>query len=180
LLSLVALALVQTGRIAADRSFPPTASGLRALLGLALILMGIVAWRRRPSDQSEAPLPSWVASIDSLKSGHAGAMAAALAGLSPKMIIITTGLALQLVQEDLPKRLTLLDLGVFILIGSLTIAAPVLYRLFSGSSADQTLVTLRQWLIVNNTRIVAASLVLIGVMMVVGGLRSLSGSFPRA
>ncbi len=180
LLSLVALALAQAGKIAADQAFQPTASGLRAVLGLAVVLMGIFAWRRRPAVQSQAVLPKWVASIDSFRPGRAGALGAALGGLSPKMIIITVGLALQLVQANLSAGLALLDLGVFVLVGSLTIAAPVLYRLFSGSSADRALGNLRLWLIVNNTRIVAASLVLVGVMMVIGGLQSLSGTLPQA
>ena len=59
----------------------------KMVLGGVLVLMGFRHWRKRPAPGTTAPMPKWMAAIDSITPVKAFGLAVALSVLNPKNLI---------------------------------------------------------------------------------------------
>ena len=66
-------------------------------------------------------------------------------------------------------------LAVFVILGSLTVAAPVLYYLFAGQSAEKMLTGWKAWLVDNNATVMFILLLVLGMLLLGQGLGGLIG-----
>lgn len=64
---------------------------------------------------------------------------------------------------------------VFIVLGSLTIAGPILYYLVGGAKARASLDAMKEWLAVHNAAVVTVLFVFFGVKLVADALPALAG-----
>jgi hypothetical protein len=80
-----------------------------------------------------------MATIDSFTAGKAFGLAALLAGVNPKNLALTLAAALSIAQAGLSGAVLWIALGVFIVLASLTVAAPVVYYLLAEQSAEKVL-----------------------------------------
>ena len=163
---LVVLLLAGAAGSGDDDEVSGSRSWLPLVVGVALLLMALRQWRGRPRDGDEVALPAWMGAIDAFGPGKALAAGFALSAFNPKNILLTIGGMASIVAAGVSSGEELVALAVFVLIGSLGVAAPVVIAFALGDRADATLARLRTWLTRNSAAIVAAILVLIAAKLI--------------
>jgi len=100
-------------------------------------------------------------------------MAALLAGVNPKNLGLTMAAAMTISEAGLSNSQSWVALIVFAILGSLTVAIPVLYYLIAGDAADETLNSWKVWLIANNATVMIVLFLILGMKLVGDGLGGL-------
>jgi hypothetical protein len=178
----VALAAVSTivyvvshdGNVATSSTAADSVSWGKIVLGVVFLLLARRNWRNRPAPGTEPPMPKWMARIDSLSPWQAAALGVVLAVANPKNLILTMGSAAGLAQLGLSTSDAIVATVVFVLLGSVTIAGPVLYALVSGERARSSLDSAKAWLAEHNAAVMAALFLVFGVDLIAKGLPPLT------
>jgi threonine/homoserine/homoserine lactone efflux protein len=168
--------LVSSGANASEDSEPATwVSILKLVLGLLLLLVAVRQWRHRPHDDA-APgeLPKWMQSIDSFTPGRSLGIAAALAGVNPKNLLLTVAAAAAIAQTGASSGEQAVALAVFIVIGTLGPGAPVAIYFAMGDRATHLLERLKGWMAANNVAIMAVLCLVIGAKLLGDGISGLA------
>ena len=171
----IVLILANLGKISTGGTPSTLAYALKLLLGLLFLFLAIRQWRSRPKEGEEPQMPKWMATIDSFTAGKAFGLAALLAGVNPKNVALTLAAALSIAQAGVSGAAPWIALVVFVILGSLTVAGPVLYYLFAGQSAVKMLTSWKAWLVANNTTVMFILLLVLGVALIGEGLGGLIG-----
>jgi predicted transporter len=82
--SAVVYVIADQSNAATSGSASDTVSWVMIVLGAALLLLAARQWRSRPAPGAEAPMPKWMAGIDTLTPGKAIGLGLLLAGVNPK------------------------------------------------------------------------------------------------
>jgi threonine/homoserine/homoserine lactone efflux protein len=151
-----------------------TISWLKIVFGVLFLLLALRMYRDRPAPGAEPAMPKWMSGIDALTPGKAFVLGLLLAGVNPKNLILTFGAATGLAQLGLSTTDVVVSLIVFVVVGSLTIAGPVLYYLLGGERAKRELDQLKGWLSVHNAAVMAVVLLVLGVDLIAKGLPPLT------
>jgi hypothetical protein len=177
------LALFAVGGIGifiADKASDSTGSGpgsfaslVLTVLGALLVLLALRTWRGRPMPGTDAPMPAWMASIDAFTPVKALGFAALLGGVNPKNLLLTLSAAAVIGTSGLSGTDSFLALLVFVVIGSLSVAIPVIYYLVGGDKAKQTMDGWKTWLGANNATVMTVLLIVIGAKLLGQGVGSL-------
>jgi len=146
----------------------------KIVLGVLLLLLALRNWRKRPAPGAEPEMPKWMAGIDALAPGKALGLGFLLAGVNPKNLILTAGAATGVAQLGLSTADVIVSLAVFVVLGSLTIAGPVVYYLLGGESAKTRLDALRVWLAAHNDAVMAVLFLVFGVNLIAKGIPPLT------
>jgi Sap, sulfolipid-1-addressing protein len=171
----IVLVLANLGKISAGGTPSTLAYVLKLLLGLLFLLLAIRQWRSRPKEGEEPHMPKWMASIDKITAGRAFGLSALLAGVNPKNLGLTLAAALSIAQAGLSGAQPWIALAVFVILASLTVAAPVLYYLFAGQSAEKMLNSWKAWLVANNATVMFILFLILGAKLIGDGLSGLIG-----
>jgi hypothetical protein len=157
-------------------SGPSTAaSAIRLLLGLLLLFLAAKQWKKRPSPGEEPEMPKWMETIDSFTQVKALGLALLLSGVNPKNLVLTMAAALSIAQANLNSFQSFVLLGVFVVIGSVTVALPVIAYLIMGDKAAKTLNEIKAWLTHNNATVMFVLLLILGVDLVGRSIAELWG-----
>lgn len=151
-------------------------SWLSIVLGVALLLLALRTWRTRPGPDVTTEPPRWMAGIDGLQPGKALGLGALLAAANPKNLILILGAAAGLAQLGVSTGDALWGLVAFVVVGSLSVATPVVYYLVGGAGARSSLEDLKAWLGLHDEAIMAVLFVVFGVVLLSQGLAPLTGS----
>ena len=116
-----------------------------------------------------------MAAIDSFTAGRALGLAALLSGVNPKNLALNLVAATTIAGAGLATSQQVIALIVFIVLASVSIAAPVLYYLIAGASAEKTLNGWKAWLIANNGAVMAVLFLIFGVKLIGDGIGVLFG-----
>jgi hypothetical protein len=178
----VALAAVSTivyviahdGDVATSSTAADSVSWGKIVLGVVFLLLARRNWRNRPARGAEPPMPKWMARVDSLSPLQAAGLGVVLAAVNPKNLILTIGSATGLAQLGLSTSDAIVATAVFVLVGSLTIAGPVLYALVGGEQARASLDSAKAWLGEHNAAVMAALFLVFGVDLIAKGLPPLT------
>jgi threonine/homoserine/homoserine lactone efflux protein len=164
------------GASGASSGGPRTLASLIVLaLGLLLIVLAFVEWRRRPAPGAEVEMPKWMATVDSLEPSKAFGLGVLLSAVNPKNLTLAVGAALAIAQAGLSAVQGFVVLLVFLIVASITVGGAVLYYLVGGESAKQRLDGWKTWLGQNNALVMALLLLIIGVVLLGKGLGGLIG-----
>jgi hypothetical protein len=172
--SLVLLA-ANAGKVAAGGEATDASFVIKAIFGLLFLALAVKQWRSRPAPGEEAAMPKWMATIDTFSAGKAFGISALLAGVNPKNLGLTLAASLTIAQSGLTGSDPWIALAVFVLVGSVTVLAPVLYYIFAGESAEKLLTTWKVWLSANNATVMAVLFLVFGVKLLGDGLGGLLG-----
>ena len=167
-------ALSDAGDASTSSTASDTISWGKIALGVVLLLFAARTWRRRPGPGEEAPAPKWMSGIDELTAGKALGLGLLLAGVNPKNLILTAGAAAGLAQLGLSTSDAVISLIVFVVIGSLTIAGPVVYYIAGGEHAKVRLDTVKAWLAVHNGAVMAVLFLVFGANLIAKGIPPLT------
>lgn len=151
----------------ADEGGPSAwASAIQLVLGILLLLVAMRQFLGRPHGDDEAPVSKWMAAIDDFGPTKATAAGAGLAGLNPKNTLLAVSAAVTIAQTGIPDGEQALAYGVFALLGTVGVAAPVVIYLLLGDRADAVLAGLQRWMSHNNVVIMAVLCLAIGAKLV--------------
>jgi hypothetical protein len=146
----------------------------KIVLGVLFLLLAARQWRSRPAPGSEPAMPKWMGGIDALTPGKALGLGVLLAGVNPKNLILTVGAATGLAQLGLSTTDVVVSLIVFVVVGSLTIAGPVVYYLLGGEKAKTELDELKGWLATHNAAVMATLFLVFGVDLIAKAIPALT------
>jgi hypothetical protein len=149
-------------------------SWLKIGLGLSFLLLARREWRKRPAPGVEPEMPKWMARVDALTPVEALGLGVLLGGLNPKNLALSIGAAAGLAQLGLSTPDAVVSLVVFVAVGSLSIAGPVIYCLLGGEKAATELNQLKDWLGRHNDAVMAILFLVFGVALIAKGLEPLA------
>ncbi len=147
----------------------------KLILGVLLLLLAGRQWQSRPAPGETPAMPKWMAGIDSFTPGKAFGLAVVLAGVNPKNLLLSIAAGMALAALDLSTSEAVVSMLVYVLIGSISILVPVVYYLVGGAKAKRSLDSLKDWLAVNNTAVMAVLFLLFGVKLIADALPGLGG-----
>jgi len=149
---------------------PAWASWLRIVLGAVLVLYGATQWRGRGA---EAEPPGWMRSIESAGPGEAFRLALLLSAANPKVVLLAAAAGLSIGAGDLTPAGDAAAVLLFTAIASVSVATPVAAYLLLGDRVLGPLGRARDWLVRNNTAVMAVVLVVLGALLLQKGITAL-------
>jgi hypothetical protein len=137
---------------------------------LALIAYGIYHWLTR---HSHTESPRWMRSFSTLTPTRAGITGLVLVVVRPEVLICCAlaGLAIGSGGHDMAANWILAT--VFVAVAGSTVAIPVLAYAGAGNRLDDPMARLKDWMERNNAAVLAAILVVIGLMVLYNGIHPL-------
>jgi threonine/homoserine/homoserine lactone efflux protein len=160
----------------ADDADSATADGAHIatlVVGLLFLALAVKQWKSRPRAGVEPELPKWMAGIDGFAPGKCFALGALLSGLNPKNLAMAVSAGVALAETGSSSGQVALGALIFILIGSVTVAGPVLGSLVAPSRTAPLLEEAKQWLGEHNATIMIVLFLVLGATKTGEGLASL-------
>lgn len=142
-------------------------------LGIAAIALGVRQWRSRPKPGDELELPGWIAKVEGITAASAFVLGAFFGGLKPKNLLLSIGLGVSLEATGVSGGEAATVLGVAVLIGASPLLVPVIASLVALDRISAGLDRLRDWMVRNNSALVGATLLLVGVLLIGKAVSSL-------
>ena len=171
LVALTAVFVASSDALGGLHNKPPAwASWTRVVLGLALIAFGIYRWLTR---RSHTESPKWMRSFATLTPPRAVITGLVLVVVRVEVLTMCALAGLAIGSGDLGIAGDWVTGGIFIAIAASTVAVPVLAYAAAGHRLDDPMTRLKEWMERNNSAMLAAILVLIGLMVLYNGAKAL-------
>jgi hypothetical protein len=159
---------------ATDSTTGDTIAWGKIVFGALLLVLAARNWRNRPAPGAQPEMPKWMAGIDVLKLGKALGLGLLLAGVNPKNLMLAAAAAAAagagLAQLGLSTGDAVGSLIVFVVVGSLTIASPVVSTTCSAAPAPRLrLNEMKNWLALHNDAVMAVLFLVFGVNLIAKG-----------
>jgi threonine/homoserine/homoserine lactone efflux protein len=135
---------------------------IKLVFGLLLLTVAVKQWQGRPKKGEEPPMPKWMAAIDGFTAGRSLGLGVLLSGVNPKNLALTVAAAATIAQAGLSGGESAVAVAVFVVIGSLTVAGPVLLYLALGERAAKTLGEIKEFMSDHNAVIMAVLCLVLG------------------
>lgn len=157
-------------RSLASRNIP----GIQLLLGLVFLAMAIYELRLIPRTKNhEPPRYKWFDNLDRFTLLQVFFVAFVMAGLNVKNVGLVMSASSSLIGAGLFGPRAWIIFGLFILLGSSPIIAPVLYDYIRCPHSQERLKQWRDWLLVNNALVLFVLFLILGAKLVGKGLSGL-------
>jgi hypothetical protein len=173
----VGLAALTAGFVASSSALgglhksPPTwLSWLRVVLGVALIAFGIYQWLTR---HGHTESPRWMRSFATLTPARAGITGLVLVPIRLEVLIMCALAGLAIGNSGLGIAVDWIMAAVFVAVAASTVAIPVLAYAGAGHRLDDPMARLKDWMERNHGALLAAILVLIGLIVLYHGVHAL-------
>ena len=141
------------------------------LVGIALVVVAVVEWRRGRRHPSDA-LPKWLSSVDKLGPWSAFGIAIAL-NVRPKGLLLAIAAGLAIRAANLSTGESAVVIAIYTIIGALTVAVPVVMSLVDRKGMQPRLLEMKDWISRNNTTVTALIVLVIGVVIIGAGMANL-------
>ena len=146
---------------------------LKILLGATLVILAVRKWLGRPRPGETPATPSWMAGLDTITPRRAFTIAFLLGSVNPKNLVLTVSGAALIAEATAVPAQQFVALTVFVLVGSLAVAAPSIARGLFGERATPALAAANAWLTRHNAVILAVVLLVIGGLLIADGVAAL-------
>jgi threonine/homoserine/homoserine lactone efflux protein len=170
----VVLGLSDAADVSSDSDASDGSGGILVVIGVLLIAAAVRRWRQRPRAGETATPPKWMSRIEGLRPVAAFLLGVLLSAVNPKNLLLTVAAAATVGQAGLSTGDTVITWAIFVLLASLSVVAPVIYRLVRGEHAQATLDSAKSWLEANNSVVMAVLFLVIGAKILGNGLSTLS------
>jgi threonine/homoserine/homoserine lactone efflux protein len=141
-------------------------SVLKLVLGLLLLLLAVKQWRGRPRSDEPATEPKWMGAVDSFTPAKTAGAGVVLSAANPKNLVLAIGAAAAIAETEISVGQEIVAYAVFVLIGTIGVAAPVFIYFALGERARPLLDGLHTWMARNNAVIMAVLFLVIGAKLV--------------
>ena len=161
----------------ADDPDSATATGVnwfQVAVGVLFLVMAAGQWRKRPRQGQEPVMPKWMAMIDTFTAGKSVGLGALLSGVNPKNLALTAASAASIAQAGLSTGQSAIAVAVFVLIGSITVAGPVLLYLGATDKATGPLAAIKEFMSAHNAVIMMIVLLVLGAKILGQGIGAMS------
>ena len=157
-----------------DSSGPSsTASWIKIVLGVLLLLLAVMQWRSRPRPGEDATLPKWMSAIESFTFPKALGLGFLLSAVNPKNLLMCVAAGTIVGGSALATGAQTVAVAVYTLIAASTVAIPVAGYLVASERLRGPLEELRVWLQQSNAAVMSVLLLVIGVVLIGKGLGGL-------
>ena len=170
----VAYTLADQGDAATSSTAADTIAWGKIVFGVLFLLLAVRSWRSRPAPGTKPAMPKWMAGVDALTPPKAFGLGLLLAGPNPKNLMLGASAGAALAGLGLSTGEAVGSLIVFVVVASLSIAAPVFYRLIGGEKAKARLDEMKDWLVLHNDAVMAVLFLIFGAKLIADGLPQLS------
>lgn len=150
-----------------------TTGWIKLVLGLLLAVLAVRQWRNRPAPGEETPVPGWMSRIDDLRPAPAFGLGFLLSAVNPKNLVLAAAAGATIGSIELTDGETVGAVAVFTVIAALTVVVPVVGYLLAGDRLDAVLDSTKDWLIDNNTSVMAVLFLVFGVVLIGDGVEIL-------
>lgn len=147
---------------------PRWLSALRVAVGVALVGYGVHGWLTR---HASSEVPGWIRTIQEATPRSAVRLALVLSLANPKILLLAAAAGADLGAGELSGPAVVAAVVGFALLASVTVAAPVLLYAVRGDAALPPLARAKDWLLANNAAVMAVVVTVIGVLLLVKGVR---------
>lgn len=149
---------------------PGWASYVRITVGAVLIAFGVYKWLTRKRAEHA---PKWMSAFATITPPKAFVTAVVLVVVNPKVLFMCIAAGLAIGTEGLGRTGAALGVVYFVAIAASTVLLPILGYVISGDRLDATLTKLRDWMEAQHAVLVAAILVVLGLLVLYKGLHGL-------
>lgn len=158
------------GLVEPEQPTDQTVGWVRVVTGVLFLVLALVTWVRRPRDGEGKPPARWMAALHGYSPWESARVGALLATTNPKNVAmaLAAGAEIAVFVDDGGR--TAVGVLVFVLVGSVGVATPIVVRTLVGERADPALRRSRAWLDRNTTLLSVGVLVLLGVLLLASGL----------
>lgn len=150
------------------------AGWVKVVIGVVFLLLAVKQWRSRPRGGEQPPMPAWMASIDDFTAVKSFGLAALLSGVNPKNLGLTIAAASSIGAAGLTGSEEAAVVAVYVLIASSTLMVPVVGYLVAGDRMRPALDSMKAWLLVNNSVVMAVLFVVLGAKVLGDGISILA------
>jgi len=148
---------------------------LKLVLAGLLLWVAAAQWRGRPQGDEDPASPSWMRRVETFTPVQAAGTAALFAAVKPKNLLLTIAAGTAIAQTGTGAGQQAVALAIFVLLATAGLLAPVAIQLLAGESAGQILARLRDWMVRENSTIVAIICVLVALKLLGDGISVLAG-----
>ncbi len=156
-----------------EESTPRWLSLLKLAVGILLLVLAARKWMGRPRAGDEAELPSWLAAIPEQSPAQLMRFGALLGGVNPKNLMFSLIASASIAGSGASVAGEIALWLIYIVVASATVLIPVGWYLLAPASAIPVLEKVRGWLVRHNVTILAAMLLIIGLLQVANGIDGL-------
>ncbi len=153
----------------------PVMGTVKLVGGVLLVWLGINkllrAWR--DNGQGDTELPGWLQKAETIDTAQAFVLGAGLAAVNPKNLLIAIAAASAIAEATAQVGIQVAAVAVFIVVGSLLVAIPIVVASVAGERAEPALARVDAFVTEHNAVIVGAVLVVLGVVVGSNGLQAL-------
>ncbi|OBF16370.1 GAP family protein [Mycobacterium sp. ACS4331] len=142
---------------------------VRIILGMLLLGAAVAQWRRPGRIES----PRWLTRIKEITPGWSAVAGVALTVANPKLVLACAGAGYAIGTAGLGPGADAVAVVYFTLLGGSSAAVPILAYAVASHRIDPHLERFRAWLQRHGTTLLLVSLVVIGTVLVLSGLRAL-------
>lgn len=142
-------------------------------IGVLFLVLAAKQWRTRPKHGEAAAMPKWMSAIDTFSPGKSLVLGAALSGINPKNLALTLAAAASIAQAGLDGGDSAVAVAVFVVIGSLTVAGPVVFYLVATGKATAPLAEIKDFLSDHNAVIMMVVFLILGAKLIGNALPGL-------
>jgi Sap, sulfolipid-1-addressing protein len=171
LAALTAIFVLSSDALGDLRNSPPAwASWLRIVLGVALIGYGIYEWLNRSRHTRS---PKWMKPFATLTPARAGLTGLVLVVVRVEVLTMCALAGLAIGGSDVGMADEWILAAVFVGVSASTVAIPVLAYAGAGDRLVEPMARLKDWMERNNAALLAAILIVIGLMVLHNGVKAL-------
>ncbi len=170
----IAYVISNAGNVSTDSAAADGVSWAQIVFGVLFLLLAGRSWRNRPAPGTEPEMPKWMAAIDAFTPARALGLGLLLAGVNPKNLLLAAGAGSALAVTGPSAAVAVVSLIVFVAVGSLTIAGPVVFYLTGGDRAKTQLDSAKGWLTMHNDAVMTVLFLVFGVNLIAKGIPPLA------
>jgi len=150
---------------------PRWASWARIVIGVGLLVFAVWRWLTR---NRSAHSPPWMRALSDASPARACGTAAVLTVLNPKVLFMCAAAGLAAGSAGLGIAGTSAAAIFFVVVAASSVAAPVLAYAVSGDRLKERLARLNEWMERQHAVLVAAILLVIGLLVLYKGIHGIS------
>jgi len=144
------------------------ASAVEIVLGVALVVVSTLGFRRRARGEPSGEAPKWLGRLD-----NTNWLLAVLVGAFMLTYSLTLAAAAEILKAHVSVTDSLVAFALFALASVTTIVAPVVVALAAPERSEERLAAWRRWLLGNSRTIGLIAVIVIGAALIVRGVHDL-------
>ena len=149
---------------------PRWAPYVRVVAGAALIAFGLYKWLARKRSEHA---PKWMSSFTAITPPRAFVTAVVLVIVNPKVLFMCLAAGLAIGTEGLGRTGATLAVVCFVMLAASTVLLPILAYAVSGRRLEPVLARVGDWMEAQHAALIAAILVVLGVLVLYKGVHGL-------